>query len=77
LLLAAEKLGVEPQNCVYIGDAVRDVEAARAAGMQIWVALWGYIRPSEDPTAWAPDELIRHPRDLEGILGRLDLRVAR
>jgi phosphoglycolate phosphatase len=77
LLLAAEKLGVEPQRCVYIGDAARDVEAARGAGMQIWVALWGYIRPSEDPTRWAPDQLIRHPRELEGILGRLDSQVAR
>jgi phosphoglycolate phosphatase len=71
LLLAAEKLGVGPQSCVYIGDAARDVEAARAAGMQVWVALWGYIRPSEDPAAWNPDELIRHPRELESILGRL------
>jgi phosphoglycolate phosphatase len=72
LLLAAEKLGVEPRSCVYIGDAVRDVEAARAAGMQVWVASWGYIRPSEDPTTWEPDELIRHPRELESILSRLD-----
>lgn len=77
LLLAAEKLGVEPQSCVYIGDAARDVEAARAAGMQTWVALWGYIRPSEDPTIWEPDELIPHPRELESILGRLHSQVAR
>jgi phosphoglycolate phosphatase len=77
LLLAADKLGVEPQSCVYIGDAARDVEAARAAGMRIWVALWGYIRPSEDPAVWAPDELIRHPRDLESILRRLDSQVSR
>jgi phosphoglycolate phosphatase len=77
LLFAAEKLGVEPQSCVYIGDAVRDVEAARAAGMQIWVASWGYIRPSEDPARWEPDQLIRHPRELEGILSRPILKASR
>jgi phosphoglycolate phosphatase len=76
LLLAAEKLGVEPQSCVYIGDAARDIEAGRAAGMQTWAALWGYIRPSEDPARWAADESIRHPRELGGILGRLDSRTA-
>jgi phosphoglycolate phosphatase len=77
LLFAAEKLGLEPQTCVYIGDAARDVEAARAAGMQTWVASWGYIRSSEDPADWKPDELIRHPRELESILAGLDSQVAR
>jgi phosphoglycolate phosphatase len=77
LLFAAEKLDVEPQSCVYIGDAARDVEAARAAGMQTWVASWGYIRSSEDPAVWKPDGMIRHPRELESILAGLDSQVAR
>ncbi|MFA7253976.1 MAG: HAD-IA family hydrolase [Patescibacteria group bacterium] len=34
LLLAAEKLGVVPMECVYIGDAENDIKAARAAGMK-------------------------------------------
>lgn len=35
LLHAAEKLGVEPAECVYIGDVENDVIAARAAGMKV------------------------------------------
>lgn len=35
LLLAASKLGVAPENCVYIGDAETDFKAAKAAGMKI------------------------------------------
>lgn len=35
LLLAAKKLGVEPNECVYVGDAITDVQAAVAAGMKI------------------------------------------
>ena len=33
LLLACERLGVEPREAVYAGDNVADIEAARAAGM--------------------------------------------
>ncbi|HCB35084.1 MAG: hypothetical protein A2W52_03585 [Candidatus Taylorbacteria bacterium RIFCSPHIGHO2_02_49_25] len=35
LLLAAQKLKVQPEECVYIGDVENDVTAARAAGMRV------------------------------------------
>lgn len=35
LLLAAKKLGAEPEKCVYIGDVENDIKAARAAKMKI------------------------------------------
>ncbi len=35
LLLAAQKLGVNPDESVYIGDVANDVFAARAAGMKV------------------------------------------
>ena len=43
LLLACEKAQVKPESCLYIGDAERDIEAGRAAGMKTVVALYGYI----------------------------------
>jgi phosphoglycolate phosphatase len=58
LLHAAAKLGIEPTDCVYVGDAERDVLAARAAGMAALVASYGYIAPEIAPVAWAPDGLI-------------------
>ncbi len=33
LLIAAERLGLQPEECVYIGDAETDMHAAEAAGM--------------------------------------------
>ncbi len=33
ILLCVEKLGVKPEECVYIGDAPTDILAANAAGM--------------------------------------------
>lgn len=41
LLLAVERLGARPQDAVYVGDAVVDVEAARRAGMAAVAVTWG------------------------------------
>jgi phosphoglycolate phosphatase len=71
LLLAAEELGVAATRCVYVGDAPRDVEAGKAAGMATIAAAYGYIRPREDPYAWGADEVIRRPHDLGAALARL------
>jgi HAD superfamily hydrolase (TIGR01509 family) len=49
---AADKLGFMPAECIYIGDAERDVLAAQAAGMQVLVALFGYILADERPRQW-------------------------
>lgn len=75
LLFAAEALGAAPEHCVYVGDAERDIEAGRAAGMRTAVAAYGYIPPTVDPAAWGADALIRHPRDLPAILSALGAPV--
>ena len=41
LLHAAAALGADPATCVYVGDAVVDVHAARAAGMAAVAVTWG------------------------------------
>jgi 2-phosphoglycolate phosphatase len=71
LLLAAAELGVAAADCVYIGDAPRDVEAGRAAGMRTVAAAFGYIRPREDPATWGADFLIRQPYEIAALLRRL------
>lgn len=55
LLFAAERLVMAPQQCVYIGDHKRDIEAGRAAGMTTIAAIWGYISAGEDPKNWQAD----------------------
>jgi 2-phosphoglycolate phosphatase len=75
LLLAADELGAAPAQCVYVGDAERDVVAGRAAGMRTAVAAYGYIRPSIDPASWGADAVVRHPRDLAGVLGTLGVTL--
>lgn len=69
LLLACRQVGVKPQACVYVGDAERDVVAAKAAGMKTVVALFGYIDDvSDKPQEWRADALIQTPIELLDLL---------
>jgi phosphoglycolate phosphatase len=62
LLLAAEKLALPPAACSYLGDDLRDVQAARAAGMRAVAVEWGYVNPDNDaPRGWNADLLIDRP----------------
>ena len=64
LLLGAEEVGIDAERCVYVGDARRDIDAGRAAGMATIAAAYGYIRADDDPAKWGASALIRRPGDL-------------
>lgn len=66
LLHAAAELGAVIDDCVYVGDDRRDIDAARAAGMRSVVALWGYRPEGDEPAAWGGDVMVETPRDLLG-----------
>ena len=68
LLLAASLLSVATADCIYIGDDLRDVQAARAAGMRIAVAGWGYLGAGQDPRNWDADAVISHPLQVLDLL---------
>jgi phosphoglycolate phosphatase len=68
LLHAARSLAVEPADCVYVGDNLRDMEAGRAAGMRTIAAAYGYLLPNDDARAWQADLVIEHPVALLPIL---------
>lgn len=64
LLHACKLLACAPGDCVYVGDAEKDVIAARRAGMPCVVARYGYIPPGEDPGAWGAQAVIDDPAGL-------------
>ena len=67
LLHAAGHLGVAPKRCIYVGDDVRDMQAARAAGMLGVGARFGYISGRLDE--WPADGWIDSPlRVLEWLI---------
>jgi len=64
LLHAAQLAEVSPSECVYVGDAERDVQAAHAAAMPALVANYGYLRADEHSTDWGGDGYLSRPLDL-------------
>jgi len=68
LLLACERMGIDPQTVLYIGDAERDIQAGNAAGMKTLAALFGYVAVTDKPEEWGADGCIQRPQDLLAYL---------
>jgi phosphoglycolate phosphatase len=64
LFEAARRLGVLPQQCIYVGDDERDIIAGVAAGMPTVVACYGYLGNKIETTAWGADVHIQTPLEL-------------
>ena len=64
LITAAERIQVDCQNCMYIGDDPRDVEAGNAAKMTTVIAKYGYISDNADLQQWQAKHLIDHPQQI-------------
>jgi N-acetyl-D-muramate 6-phosphate phosphatase len=65
---ACSRLGVLPAHCIYVGDDLRDVQAAHAAGMPAVAAGWGYLGEGGDVADWGAEALIHAPADLLELL---------
>ena len=61
------RAGIPPSQAIAIGDEVRDIEAARAAGIACGAVLWGYAAP-DALRALAPDLAFERLEDLPGQL---------
>ncbi len=68
MLAAAELCGATPAQCLYLGDAERDIQAANAAAMPALVAAWGYLGAADQPHTWGAYAEIHHPGDTLGFL---------
>jgi phosphoglycolate phosphatase len=68
LLLAASLLSLPPADCVYVGDDLRDVQAARAAGMPVFAAGWGYLGEGANPRTWDADAVLSYPREVVELI---------
>jgi phosphoglycolate phosphatase len=71
MLHACRLADCEAEQCLYVGDARRDIEAGQRAGMPTLVALFGYIDAAEDPATWGADAMVNRPDE---ILQWLDAR---
>jgi len=56
--------GHNPSECIYVGDAKRDIEAGNRAGTTTLVARFGYIDDNDNPDDWGADGAIDHPAQI-------------
>jgi N-acetyl-D-muramate 6-phosphate phosphatase len=69
LLHAAARLGLAPERCCYVGDDLRDVQAAHAAAMRAVAVEYGYHGVGNGgPRSWGADAVIARPLELLGCL---------
>ena len=68
LLEAARRLGLPPQECVYVGDDPRDMRASRAAAMGALAAAGGYLGTDTPIHDWGADRVLAAPHELLTLL---------
>ncbi|MDO8812398.1 MAG: HAD-IA family hydrolase, partial [Gallionella sp.] len=65
---ACEITGVAPEQCLYLGDDLRDMQAANAAAMRGIIARYGYISSDARLDSWGAQGIIDAPTELLGYL---------
>ena len=68
MLKACELIGVSPEQCLYLGDDLRDMQAANAAKMPGIIARYGYIGDGAQLDNWGAHGMIDTPTELLGYL---------
>jgi 2-phosphoglycolate phosphatase len=61
---ACELINIAAEQCLYIGDNIRDIEAGRNANMQTVAARYGYLSAGENADDWQADYAIDQPLDI-------------
>jgi N-acetyl-D-muramate 6-phosphate phosphatase len=78
MYLAANSISIAAQDCMYVGDHPRDIDAGRAAGMHTVLAAYGYLplQHKDDLTAWQADCIVNNVTDLHTyIIKQLQLET--
>ena len=68
ILLACSEISMDPAECLYVGDHLRDIEAGRAAGTRNIAAGWGYIEQGVDIADWQADWIVERSEQLHSLL---------
>lgn len=65
---ACEILRVTPENCLYLGDDKRDMDAANAVSMRGIIASYGYVSDDVSIANWQAHGSVDAPLELLGFL---------
>jgi N-acetyl-D-muramate 6-phosphate phosphatase len=68
MLKACEIIGVTPAQCLYLGDDLRDMQAANASGMRGIIANFGYVSADATVENWKAHGSVNQPTELLAYL---------
>ena len=68
LLKACQLIGVTAAECLYVGDDLRDMQAANAAGMRGIIAKYGYVSHDASVENWHAHGSVNTPAELIAFL---------
>lgn len=70
LFHAAAEAGIAPEQCIYIGDDRRDIQAGQAAGMSTVIAAYGYCKLDPSLADWQADAIVHNAHELIEVIQR-------
>lgn len=70
MLHACQQLKVAAQHCLYVGDALRDIEAGNNTQMTTILAEWGYISENDNIHTWQADLHCQKSEQLEQLIAK-------
>ena len=68
MFYACEQIDIAPEACLYVGDAERDMQAGKNAGMKTVLVSLGYIHADDKTEEWPADSVIDTPAQLLQLL---------
>lgn len=73
MYLAARQINIAAEDCIYVGDHPRDIDAGRHAKMYTILAAYGYLplEHKDDLTAWQADCIVNTVEELQQVIHQL------
>jgi N-acetyl-D-muramate 6-phosphate phosphatase len=70
MFLAAKQIDIDANDCIYVGDHPRDIDAGRNANMYTILAAYGYLpfEHKDDLTAWQADCIVNNITELSAVI---------
>lgn len=71
ILLACQRLGCDTERTVYMGDHIRDIQAAKNADVIAVAAAYGYLSADARVEEWYADFIVQKSEQTESLLTML------
>jgi phosphoglycolate phosphatase len=68
MLKACQDLNITPENCLYVGDHKRDIDAGKNANMKTIAAGYGYVHSDQEALSWKADWTVNTSQELTSLL---------